>query len=460
MKKVFILAAAALVAIACNTEKPIPEYGYAIKDGTVVFNIPPRPADQQSMLQFKCAPIDTVRVGFVGIGSRGSGAVRRWTKLDGVKIVALCDKYEDAVKKNQKMVVDAGLPEPDGYWGEEAYKELCERDDIDLIYIATCWQMHTPVALYALEHGKHAVTEVPTATSLKECWDLVNTAERVKKHCGIIENCCYDFFELTTLNLVQKGMLGEVIHGEGSYQHNLDPFWDYYKDDWRMEFNRDHKGDLYGTHGLGPVAQCMGIHRGDKFNTLVAMETAPFRGQKIADKRYGEGKYDYQNGDNTMTLISTEKGKTILIEHQVTIPRPYSRMFQITGVDGFANKYYNNNFALNINGHDAEDFLSPEELAQVNKEYQHPILTDELIEAAKKDGGHGGMDFIMDYRLVYCLHNGLPLDIDVYDTAEWCCIGELGEISIKNGNIPVQIPDFTRGEWNKIQGYHHAMKQE
>ncbi len=169
MKKVFILAAAALVAIACNTEKPIPEYGYAIKDGTVVFNIPPRPADQQSMLPFQCDPIDTVRVGFVGIGSRGSGAVRRWTKLDGVKIVALCDKYEDAVKKNQKMVVDAGLPEPDGYWGEEAYKELCERDDIDLIYIATCWQMHTPVALYALEHGKHAVTEVPTATTLQEC---------------------------------------------------------------------------------------------------------------------------------------------------------------------------------------------------------------------------------------------------------------------------------------------------
>jgi len=439
--------------------KKIPAYGYRIKNGTVTFNIPARPADQQSMLGFAAAPIDTVRVGFVGLGMRGSGAITRWCKLDGVRIVALCDKYEEQVAKNSKKIVKKGFPEPAAYTGEEGYKQLCEREDIDLVYIATNWQMHVPVALYAMEHGKHVAIEVPAATSLQEIWALVNTSERTRKHCMMLENCCYDFFELTTLNMVQQGLLGEVIHGEGAYQHNLDPYWHEYRDDWRMQFNKDHKGDIYPTHGLGPVAQCLNIHRGDRMKTLVAMETGAFRGQEIADRRYGKGKVDYANGDNTCTLISTEKGKTILIEHQVTIERPYSRMFQITGTNGYASKYPQESFAIRTNGHDAEKFAKEEEFKQLKKDYKHPIISAEGFEEfAKKVGGHGGMDYIMDFRLVYCLHNGLPLDMDVYDLAEWCCLGELGAISIENGNIPVPIPDFTRGEWNKINGYKHATK--
>ena len=458
MKFFRIIAAAAAVLSLMSFCPRAKDYGYVVKKGKVEFKIPERPADQQSMLGFACAPIDTVRVGFVGVGSRGTGAVKRWTHLDGVKIVAICDKYEEQVRKNQGIVVSAGLPEPAGYWGDEGYKQLCERDDIDIVYIATSWQMHVPVALYAMEHGKHAAIEVPAATSIEDSWKLINTAERKRLHCMMLENCCYDFFELTTLNMAQQGLLGEIVHGEGAYIHNLDPYWDAYRDDWRMQFNKDHKGDVYPTHGLGPVCQVMNIHRGDRFETLVAMETAAFRGQSIADKRYGKGTVKYMNGDNTCTMIRTAKGRTILVEHEVTIERPYDRMYQITGTKGYASKYPVEGFAINMNGHDAEHFASAEELASLKEEYRHPIIDDDdFVAQAKKVGGHGGMDFIMDYRLVYCLRHGLPLDMDVYDLAEWCCLGELGRISIENGNIPVSVPDFTRGGWNTVDGFRHAL---
>ena len=300
-----------------------------------------------------------------------------------------------------------------------------------------------------MEHGKHVAVEVPAAVSVEECWQLVNTAERTRRHCMMLENCVYDFFELTTLNMAQQGLFGEIIHTEGAYIHNLDPFWNEYQDNWRYEFNKKHRGDIYPTHGMGPACWALDIHRGDRMKTLIAMDTDAFNGKKLAQKH---GEDSYLNGDHTTTLIRTEKGKTIEIQHNVVTPRPYNRMYQVEGTEGFANKYPNEGFSI-IENMDGEAYVSSEMRDALMAEYQHPITREgSLVETARRVGGHGGMDFIMDYRLIYCLRNGLPLDQDVYDAAEWSCLGELTRVSIENGNIPVAMPDFTRGEWDKLDG--------
>ena len=428
--------------------------------------VPERPAGQQDVIQLTTPKLDTVRVGFVGLGMRGPGAVQRWTHIPGTKIVALCDVEPDRVAKANEILVKAGLPKAAEYSGStEVYKELCDRDDIDIVYIATDWIHHAPIAIYAMEHGKHAAIEVPAATSLQECWDLINTSERTRKHCMMLENCVYDFFELTTLNMAQKGLFGDILHVEGSYIHNLSDFWGDYWNNWRLDFNRKHKGDVYATHGFGPACQLLNIHRGDRLKTLVAMESIPATGPELVKKYSNEDGSDFKNGDHTMTIMRTEKGKTILIEHDVMNPRPYSRMYQLTGTKGFANKYPVEQYCFmpeqvdekvvpnheNLSAHSAVPVAVKDAMMQ---EYKHPIH-QEIEEIAKQVGGHGGMDYVMDYRLVYCLRNGLPLDMDVYDLAEWSCVGELGAISIENGSAPVAVPDFTRGAWNKVDGYHH-----
>lgn len=454
-----IFAALLLVlAVSCSTVN---------KSGVIKVETPARPAGQENVLGLTVPAMDTVRVGFVGIGMRGSDAVARYTYVPGVKITALCDVEADRVEKAQKTLEDRGFPKAAEYSGStEAYKELCDRDDIDLVYICTDWKHHVPIALYAMEHGKNVAIEVPAAASLEDIWALVNMSEKTRKHCMMLENCCYDFFELTALTMAQKGLLGEILHGEGSYHHNLDPFWNAYWSNWRLDFNQAHKGDVYPTHGLGPVCQVMNIHRGDRFKTLVAMETKAVNGPKHVEAKTGEKCEGFENGDLTMTMITTENGKTILVEHDVMTPRPYNRMYQIVGSDGYVGKYPVQQVCLRENATDgtSTDFqnlgreivYSGDKLKALMEEYRNPILTPELEALAKEVGGHGGMDFIMDYRLIYCLRNGLPLDMDVYDMAEWCCLTELGKISMENGNAPVEVPDFTRGAWNQIQGFSYA----
>ena len=456
-RNLFAILSLAL-AVSCATSK---------EEGPIKVETPARPAGQENVLGLTVPAMDTVRVAFVGIGMRGSSAVERYTYVPGVKITALCDVEADRVEKAQKTLEDRGFPKAVGYSGStEAYKELCDRDDIDLVYICTDWKHHVPIALYAMEHGKNVAIEVPAAASLEDIWALVNMSEKTRKHCMMLENCCYDFFELTALTMAQKGLLGEILHGEGSYHHNLDPFWNAYWSNWRLDFNQAHKGDVYPTHGLGPVCQVMNIHRGDRFKTLVAMETKTVNGPKHVEAKSGEKCDDFQNGDVTMTMISTEKGKTILVEHDVMTPRPYSRMYQIVGSDGYVGKYPVQQVCLRENATQgtSTDFqnlgrevvYSGDKLSKLLEENRNPILTPELEALAKQVGGHGGMDFIMDYRLIYCLRNGLPLDMDVYDMAEWCCLTELGKISMENGNAPVEVPDFTRGAWNQIQGFSYA----
>lgn len=428
---------------------------------------PPRPAGQKDVLELRTAPLPVVRVAFIGLGMRGPGAAQRMTHIPGVEIVALCDILEENTKKVNEMLVKRGFPKAQEFYGDEdVWRKVTALPNVDLIYIATDWKTHAMMGVQAMKDGKHVAIEVPAAMNMQEIWDLINTSEQTRKHCIQLENCVYDFFELTTLNMVQQGLLGEIIHGEGAYIHGLQPFWDQYWNNWRMDYNRKHRGDLYPTHGLGPVCQAMNIHRGDKLNFLVSVDTKPIGNPAHIKETTGEDVKDFRNGDHTSTLIRTENGKSILIEHNVTSPRPYSRMYQLTGTKGFANKYPIQGYALdageidpaivadheNLNAH---RFVPEDVKKALMEKYKHPIVKD-IEELAKKVGGHGGMDFIMDYRLIYCLQKGLPLDMDVYDLAEWCCLIPLTEISLDNNSAPVEIPDFTRGAWNKLDGLKFA----
>ena len=469
MKKVFtIIALELVVSFACQsvfTQKDSKTFA------PIKVETPSRPAGQKDVIQLVAPKIDTVRVGFIGLGMRGVGAVERWIHIPGTRIVALCDIRTERVEKSQKILKKAGLPEAASYSGkEDAWKELCKRDDIDLVYIITDWEHHAEMGVYAMEHGKHVAIEVPAAMTLDEIWKLVDTSEKTRKHCMQLENCVYDFFELTTLNMVQQGVMGEVLHVEGAYIHNLEDFWTHYWNNWRMDYNQKYRGDVYATHGMGPACQVLDIHRGDRMKTLVAMDTKAVNGPAYIKKRTGKEVKDFQNGDQTTTMIRTENERTMLIQHNVMTPRPYSRMYQVVGTDGFASKYPVAEYCLrpsqvsptqipdheNLNAHGAVPVGVKKALMA---KYKSPILDNELEETAKKVGGHGGMDYIMDYRLVYCLHNGLPLDMDVYDLAEWCCMAELTRLSIVNNSAPVEVPDFTRGGWNKVKGYRHAFSK-
>ena len=431
--------------------------------------VPKRPAGQQDVLQLTAPPLETVRVGFIGLGMRGPDAVERFSQIEGTDIKGLCDVEADRVEECQKLLEKLGRPRAVGYSGStEAYKAMCDRDDIDLIYICTDWVHHVPLAVYAMEHGKHVAIEVPAAMTLDEIWLLINTSERTRRHCMMLENCVYDFFEIAVLNMAQQGHFGEVLHVEGSYLHNLDDFWPEYWNNWRLDYNMKHRGDIYPTHGIGPDCQVLNIHRGDRMEYLVAMDTKPCNGPKVVKRLMNQECPDFQNGDQTSTLIRTVNGKTILIQHDVLTPRPYSRMYQVVGSDGYASKYPVRQLLFrtgmldetespdyqNLNAHAA----LPDSLCKAMLQKYLPPFVQELEEKARQVGGHGGMDFIMDYRLVYCLQNGLPLDMDVYDMAEWCCLGPLTRISLENGSAPVAVPDFTRGAWNRVQGFRYAFK--
>ena len=477
LNRVLTLAFLALFAVSgLQAQSLSPDTKTHWDKGTLVVESPARPEGQQHVIGLTAPKMKTVRVAFVGLGMRGPGAVARFTYIPGVEIVALCDYEAKRAEKCQKYLREAGMAPAAIYSGAKGYEELCKRDDIDLVYVATDWDHHFPVAKCALENGKHTAIEVPSAMNLQQCWELIDLSEKNRKHCMILENCCYDWFELDSLNMAQKGVFGEVLYAKGAYIHNLDPFWDSYwsnpandpeKLGWRMKYNMENRGDVYATHGLGPVAQVMDIHRGDRFKTLVAMDTKSVHGKEYVEKKTGKPCPEYRNGDHTTTLMRTENGKVVEIQHNVMNPQPYNRLFQLTGTRGFANKYPIEGFVLE-SGHmaetdgapdledlDSHSFMSEENMKKLRKTYRHPIIK-KYGEMAEKVGGHGGMDFFMDVRMVYCLQNGLPLDMDVYDLAEWCCLAELGSLSMDNNNCAVTFPDFTRGHWNDVKGYSHA----
>lgn len=442
--------------------------------GTLVIETPERPTDQQHVLGLTAPKMETVRVAFVGLGMRGPWAVWRFCNIPGVEVVALCDYEEDRAEASQKYLRDASLIPADIYSGEKGYETLCQRPDIDLVYIATDWNHHFPVAKYAMKHGKHVAIEVPSAMNLEQCWSLIDLSEQTRLHCFILENCCYDYYEMNALAMAKDGVFGEIIRAEGAYIHELSAFWKSYWQDpndndtdnlhWRMKYNMENRGDVYATHGLGPVAQCMDIHRGDRFTTLVAMDTESFVGKQYVENLTGKEPKEFRNGDHTTTLMRTARGKVVEIQHNVMTPQPYNRLFKLTGTKGYATKYPTPEYALsgdvmkdtapNMDDINAHSFLNDAQKEALEKKYYHPILTK--FGEKGRAMGHGGMDYIMDARLVYCLQNGLPLDMDVYDLAEWCCLSELGALSVDNNCAAVTFPDFTRGHWDEMKGYKHA----
>jgi hypothetical protein len=415
-----------------------------------------------NMSGYRAPKINTVRIGFIGLG-RGMAHFKSATKLEGVDIKAVCDLVPEKINRAMDMLEGTGH-NPDIFTDDvNAWKRLCERDDLDLIYVSTPWDMHVEVALYAMEQGKHVGIEVPAATTVEECRQLVTTSEQTRKHCVILENCCYDFFELLTLNMARQGFFGEVMHCEGAYIHDLldnitrkNFKWNM----WRLRENISRNGNLYPTHGLGPVCQIMNINRGDKMDYLVSMSTNDFmlsprlNEMKAEDSFYRQFTADNPRGNMNTTLIRTNKGKTIMLQHDVSSPRPYSRIHLVSGTKATAQKYpLPGKIATSHKG-----WLSEEELKPLEERYQ-PEIIKRIGEMARQVGGHGGMDFLMNWRLIDCLRNGLPVDMDVYDTAAWSIIGPLSEWSVANRSSAIDIPDFTAGSWRTNTPVDIALKE-
>ena len=422
-----------------------------------------------SMHGFACKPMARIRVGVIGLGNRGSDAARRLSTVPGVDVVAICDVRPACIAKTQERLRKNGKPAAREYEGEEGWRCLCAADDIDVVYIVTDWEKHAPMCVHAMNCGKHAFVEVPAGVTVEECWELVETAETCRVHCMMLENCNYGDTETLALNLCQSGALGEITHADCAYIHDLrskcymDPdeggYWNY----WRLRFNEKHKGNAYPTHGLGPVCWYMNINRGDRLDYLVSLESQQANDEHYAGEIFPEGSPDdwkrkvrLAMGDMNTTLVKTVKGRSIMIQHDVSSPRPYTRHNFVQGTkgsffgmpwrDGYADQWRVAFDAPKCGGvHAWTDCNSPEGKA-IEEKYRHPMWR-EAGAIAKLAGGHGGKDFMMDLRWAYCLQNGLPLDIDVYDSATWSCIRDLSERSVRSGSMPQKVPDFTRGGW-------------
>ena len=396
---------------------------------------------------FAAPPIETIRIGFVGVGLQGGSHVQNYLKLDGVEIVALCDIDEPRVREVAGWVVADGRPEPKLYGRTPTdFERMCATEELDLVFTATPWEWHVPVCVAAMESGKHAATEVPAAYTLEDCWKLVDTAERRQKHCVMMENCNYDRPEMMVFHMARLGLFGEILHGECGYLHDLRAikFEDAHEGLWRRWHATQRNANLYPTHGLGPIANVMEINRGDRFATLVSM-SSPSRGlQEWAREHVPEGdpkrSERYVCGDVNTSLIQTANGRTITVVFDTNLPRPYSRIHKVQGTKGLFHGYPNR---VHVEGRSPEHQW--EDMDAYLAEFDHPLWRD--LDAMSQGAGHGGMDFIEDYRLVKCLHEGLPTDMNVYDAAAISAVGPLSEWSVANGSRPTEFPDFTRGRW-------------
>jgi predicted dehydrogenase len=396
---------------------------------------------------FRAPPLEKVRVAFVGVGEQGKTHVDNLLSLEGVELVAICDIVEERAKKEAEKVVAKGQPAPVLYTrGPTDFRRMCDEVQADIVYNATPWEWHVPVMLAAMQSGKHVATEVPAAMTVDDCWKLVEAAERTQRHCVMLENCCYDRFEMMTLNLVRKGLLGELLYAEAGYQHDLRKikFADESEGLWRREWSKEHNGNLYPTHGFGPVAQCLDINRGNQLDALVSFSTKQRGLSLYAEEHFPETspkrREQYKLGDVNVSLITTQSGQTIVLKHNTSNPRPYSRSVIVQGTRGIAEGWPQR---VHIEGRSAEHKWDA--IEAYFAEFEHPLWKMDEVKNATR--GHGGMDWLESYRLVECLKRGEPTDMDVYDAAAWSCLVELSERSVAQGGKPQRIPDFTRGKW-------------
>ena len=404
------------------------------------------------MIGFHDRPLDKVRIGFVGVGLMGTAHVENLLKIDGAELRAVCDVVPERVERAQQLVQGSGQPVPEGYSrGPRDFERLCERPDLDLVFTATPWEWHVPVCVAAMNAGKHAATEVPAALNVDDCWRLVETSEKNNKHCVMMENCNYDRFEMMVLNMVELGVFGELLHARCGYLHDLRAVKHDLEGEgvWRRAHSMTSDGDLYPTHGLGPVAQCLDINRGNSFETLVSMGSKTSGLHRYAVERFGpdspQAAESFVLSDVVTTMLRTAGGETVVVTHDTSSPRPYSRDYLIQGTLGIARKYPEPRIYL-------EGRSDPHRWDPVDaylEEYDHPLWR--RLEEESRGAGHGGMDFIEDYRLVDALRTGRPPDSDVYDAAMLSAVVELSGKSIARGGEPVRFPDFTRGGWRNAR---------
>ena len=409
-----------------------------------------------SMFGFSADPIKKVRVGIIGLGNRGNTLLEMFQYLvenEMAEIIALSDISEKKVNKAAEKLAIWQNKKPSLYYQSASeWKKLTTRDDIDLVIIATPWDLHTPMAIYCMENGKHVGSEVPVASTIEDCWKIIETAERTQKHCMMMENCNYNEEELWVLNMIQEGVFGDITHTEGAYLHDLRDLLlhdTYYEGQWRLHEHAERDGNFYTTHGLGPIAFYLGIGRGDTFSHLTSMSSRELN-LSIAAKQYNHPIQTYKCGDMNNTMIKTEKGKTILLQFDVHTGRPYSRINKVVGTkavhDGYPSRLYIEGEKPEYWGH---NWLEEKAYKEYKSKYQHPIIKKLKTVSQGFKQGHGGMDFIMIYRLVKCLNLGLPLDINVYDSILWSAITPLSELSVAANSQSIIVPDFTGGTWRK-----------
>ena len=390
---------------------------------------------------------ETVRLGLIGVGGRGNSHIDEFSAIPKVEINALCDTVKEKTLKAQAKLERAGKKPPAVYHSSDtAFEEMVKRDDLDLVLIATPWIWHVRMAVAAMKAGKHVGVEVPAARTIAECWELVNTSEATRRHCIILENCCYDYNEMLVLNMVRAGMFGDLTHGACAYNHDLRSilYSDEGEGQWRRFEHLNRNGNLYPTHGLGPVANYMDVNHGDRFDYLVSM-SSPSLGLQAYRKDHlppddPRQKEVFKESDFNVSLIRTVKGRVIELEHNVSSPQPYDRINLIAGTKGIFRDYPPR---IYLDGAKREAF---EPIDAYKEKYEHPYWK-KIGQLAREMGGHGGMDFVMAYRLAQCMKEGTPPDIDVYDAAAWSAPGPLSEESVAKGSMPMKFPDFTKGKW-------------
>jgi hypothetical protein len=420
----------------------------------------PRPAGQKPVHDLTTEPRERVRVAVIGL-HRGMTHVVNCASLDFVEVVAVCDIVDDRAKGAADAVEKKTGKRPAIYSGNEnVWEQMVARDDLDAVYIATPWAWHVPMCLRTMEHGKHALVEVAAALTVDDCWRLVDASERLQRHCILLENCCYGENELFVLNLAREGVFGDLTHGECAYLHDLRSLLFTYdtEGDWRRNYHFQYNGNLYPTHGLGPVAQYLGVGRGDQFKFLVSV-SSPERSLTAyrAEHHPNGGAQDaekYVCGDMNTSLIKTELGRTIMVQHDVVSPRPYSRINALYGTGAVFFDYparlsINHPKQYGLEAEGSEEWLSAKDLQTMRSKLAHPLWAK--LEERARGGGHGGMDFVMSWRLMDCLRRGATPDSVVYDAAAWSCLIETSVHSVANGSAPVAIPDFTRGLWKTMQ---------
>ena len=417
------------------------------------------------MGDFSAPKLETIRTAFIGVGARGSGHVKSISMLEGVEVVAISDLFEDNVLRSRKAAEEIGNGERHNniaqYWGgNDKWKLMLDEVKPDAVFISTNWNNHAPMAIQTMKSGGHAFVEVPIAVSLDEMWKIVNVSEETQKHCMMMENVNYGRVELMYLNMCRKGVIGELLHAEASYIHEL-RFQMNQEDrgtgSWRTYHYANGKGNLYPTHGLGPVAQYMNLGRQeDTFESIISYST-PARGRKLyAEKNYSKdhkwNQLDYQNGDMNTSIIKTTKGKTIMVQWDETSPRPYTRHNLVQGTKGILAGFptrvaLEGGFERVTKDH--HSWIKGDALAKLYEKYDHPLY--KRLNQKTKNSGHGGMDGIMRYRIIECLRNGLPLDQNVYEGCYWSAVTPLSGKSISEGGMPQKFPDFSRGKWEQTK---------